>query len=181
MPSIPTTLEHALLGLIRQKPQSGYDLRKLFATTPMRHYSDSPGSIYPALRRLQARGWVAAAAQKSGARQRQVFRVTPEGKRALVGWLRQPVTRDDVIWKSETVVLRFALFDGNVGRTVAVEFLAGFERELATYICELEEFASADGLLKSLSTGGLAFASGIQGYKGQLSWARRARRLLEAR
>jgi DNA-binding PadR family transcriptional regulator len=50
-----STLEFALTGLLRQKPQSGYDLRKTFTDTAMRHYSDSPGSIYPAMRRLQAR------------------------------------------------------------------------------------------------------------------------------
>ena len=31
----PTNLEYALLGLLHQMPQSGYDLRKIFATTAM--------------------------------------------------------------------------------------------------------------------------------------------------
>ena len=46
-----TNLEHLLLGLLHQKPASGYALRKSFATTPLGHYSDSPASIYPALNR----------------------------------------------------------------------------------------------------------------------------------
>lgn len=37
---------------------SGCDLRKVFATTGMRHCSDSSGSICPALKRLEARGWI---------------------------------------------------------------------------------------------------------------------------
>ena len=173
-----TSLERALLGLLRQKPQSGYDLRKLFATTPVRHFSDSPGSIYPALRRLQARGWILTKPARATARQRQEFRLTNEGKRALVEWLRQPVTRDDVIWRLEDVLLRFAFLDGNVDREVALRFLTDLERELVAYIGELERYSRETGLLKTLSTGGLAFANGLHEYKFQLSWARSARRKL---
>ena len=45
-------LELAILGLARQKARSGYELRRVFATTPMGHFSDSPGAIYAAVRRL---------------------------------------------------------------------------------------------------------------------------------
>ena len=51
----PTALEYALLGLLHQQPQSGYDLRKVFETTALGNYSGSPGAIYPALRRLESR------------------------------------------------------------------------------------------------------------------------------
>ena len=37
---------------------SGYDLRKIFTTTAMGSFSDSPGAIYPALARLEANGLV---------------------------------------------------------------------------------------------------------------------------
>jgi DNA-binding PadR family transcriptional regulator len=45
-------LGYALLGLIHQKPSSGYDLRKTFTETAMGSFSNSPGAIYPALARL---------------------------------------------------------------------------------------------------------------------------------
>jgi Transcriptional regulator PadR-like family len=46
-------LGYALMGLLQGKPSSGYELRKLFSSASMRTYSDSPGAIYPALRRLE--------------------------------------------------------------------------------------------------------------------------------
>ena len=55
MAKIPS-LGYALLGLIEQKPASGYDLRKIFSSTSMKYYSDSPGAIYPALGRLEQQG-----------------------------------------------------------------------------------------------------------------------------
>ena len=46
-------LGYALLGLLHGKPASGYDLRKVFSSTSMKSYSDSPGAIYPALQQLE--------------------------------------------------------------------------------------------------------------------------------
>src|ERR1700726_3198664 len=105
-----STLEMALLGLLGQKPKSGYDLRKTFATTAMRHYSDSPGSIYPALRRLESREWIAAANQDGGrdSRKRQEFALTEAGKAVLIGWLGQNVNREDVTFRFSELLLRFA-------------------------------------------------------------------------
>lgn len=170
-----SALEYALLGLLKQEPRSGYDLRKVFATTPMRHFSDSPGSIYPALRRLQAREWLNASAEKGSARQRQVFRVTPAGDRALINWLRQPLGRDDIIWRLDELILRFALLDGSVDRDTTLHFLGELERELAAYTRELSEHAETFGAAIAATTGGLAFQNGIQQYEAHLAWAKGAR------
>ena len=174
-----SSLEYALLGLLRQHAQSGYDLRKTFATTPMRHFSDSPGSIYPALRRMKARRWVTASAENGSARKRQEFAVTDAGKRALAQWLRQPVTRQDVIWRLEQLMLRFAFLDGNVDRPVAHRFLGELERELASYVRELREHDKMFGPELRSSTGYLAFKGGIESYHARLLWTRQARKQLE--
>ena len=69
-----TAFEHILLGLIRQAPSSGYDLKRIFAVTPMGVYQPSSGALYPALRRLELKGLVQAQAGQDGnsARQRRV-------------------------------------------------------------------------------------------------------------
>lgn len=176
--SSPSALEFALLGLLAQKPQSGYDLRKLFADTPMRHFSDSPGTIYPALGRLKARKWVTAARDKNSTRRREIFHIAEPGKRALLEWLQAPFDRPDVIHGLGTLLLRFAFFDGNVSRRYACNFLRRLERELSGYIGELEMYAASTGFLKSVNTGSLAFANGVDGYRAHLAWARRTLELL---
>lgn len=168
-----STLEYALLGLLRQRSQSGYDLRKVFATTPMRHFSDSPGSIYPALRRLEKRGWVSSVAEKNDARKRRVFSPTRIGATALIAWLQEPVTREDVIWRLDQTMLRFAFLDGNVKRPVTLNFLEQFERGLATYVGELREHEKAFTPETRRSTGYLAFQSGVESYHARLTWLRR--------
>jgi DNA-binding PadR family transcriptional regulator len=180
-----STLEMALLGLLKQKPQSGYDLRKTFATTAMRHYSDSPGSIYPALRRLEGRGWIAQAvsgrAVAEDARRRQEFALAEMGEDVLVKWLGQEVSREDVTFRLSELMLRFAFMDGNIPRSTTVRFLDQFSRELGIYAGELRaqfEQTSGCGLLH---TGLLAFELGIRSMETQLAWALEARaRLLES-
>ena len=174
-----STLELALAGLLQQKPQSGYDLRKSFATMAMRHYSDSPGSIYPALRRMETRGWITSdpqvAAGTEDARRRRVFSLTAEGAAALVAWMEQPVTRDDIVSRISGLMLRFAFMDGNVLRATALRFLEQFERELGLHVSELLKPSWEEMKSKfPVHTGVLAFQSGIQAMEAQLAWARQA-------
>jgi DNA-binding PadR family transcriptional regulator len=179
-----SNLELALIGLLKQKPQSGYDLRKTFAATAMRHFSDSPGSIYPALRRLEARGWIEAEAksaqQHGDGRGRQVFHLTAQGEESLVACLDRPVTRPDVVWRMPELMLRFAFMDGNVPRSTTLRFLEQFERALAAYAGELRAEFAVISSQTPVNTGLLAFQSGIEGFEAQLAWARQVRaRLME--
>jgi DNA-binding PadR family transcriptional regulator len=168
-----STLEFALIGLLRQQAQSGYDLRKTFTETAMRHYSDSPGSIYPALRRLQTKGLIEA--EPRDRRGREVFHLTPAGVEALLDWLGQDVGRDDLVGRLQELMLRFAFMDGNVPRSTAIRFLEQFERGLSVYAAELRAKLERDSYLKPVHTGLLAFQSGVEGMEAQLAWARQAR------
>jgi DNA-binding PadR family transcriptional regulator len=173
-----STLEFALMGLLRQKAQSGYDLRKTFTETAMRHYSDSPGSIYPALRRLVTRGLIEA--EPKDRRGREAFHLTAAGVTTFLEWLEQDVTRDGVLFGLKELMLRFAFMDGNVPRSTAIRFLEQFEREFSVYAGELRAKFERDSYMKPVHTGLLAFQSGVEGMEAQLSWARKARaRLME--
>src|SRR5262245_53185039 len=98
-PRKPSLLEFALLALVRRyQPCSGYDLRKIFTHTPMGRFSDSPGAIYPALKRLEAGGLIAGKVEGSrGLRQRKCYRLSARGTTALRQWLGRRVERSDVI------------------------------------------------------------------------------------
>lgn len=171
MPEHLTTLAYALLGLLAQEPRSGYALRKLFAATPMAHYSDSPGSIYPALRRLDALGLVVAKVER-GARAplRRVFRPTPAGRAALRAWIRQPLVADDIVWRAETLTLRFAFMDDVGGEREAVRFLGEFRRLVAAHVEHLEAYAGRASGQMPLSAR-LALEAGIGMYRARLAWA----------
>jgi DNA-binding PadR family transcriptional regulator len=51
----------------------------------------SPGTLYPALARMEANGWIRHSGKAAHARARQTFRITAEGRRLLEA-LRRDVT-----------------------------------------------------------------------------------------
>ena len=113
-PKIPS-LGYALMGLLHGKPSSGYDLRKIFSSTSLKTYSDSPGAIYPALRRLEQQGMIRSTiVEGGGLRRRQVFRPTPKGVAELKRWIALPVSREDVEGGYDQILLRFAFSE--IGR-----------------------------------------------------------------
>jgi DNA-binding PadR family transcriptional regulator len=174
-------LGFALLGLMHQQPMSGYDLRKIFTSTAMGSFSDSPGAIYPALKRLEASGLARGTVEESASlRKRRVFTITAKGLAALKGWLTQPVTQDDVVRGKDDLMLRFAFMDGTVGEERTVQFLGEFAGQIAAYLPGLQQYLDAHASEMPLS-GRLALECGIQEYAMQLQWARKAVALYEQR
>jgi DNA-binding PadR family transcriptional regulator len=173
-------LECALLGLLNQLPRSGYDLRKVFAETPFTHFSDSPGAVYPALRRLEGRGFLKALPGKeAGGRRRRTLRLTPPGVVAFREWLRSPVTREAVVHGSEGLMLQFAFLEEVLGRPACITFLEQYERQIAAYLPELEKYFESVVAELTLS-GRLAFESGLGGLRAQKRWTSEAIRRMKA-
>ena len=169
-----STLSLAILGLISQNPQSGYDIRKVFSTTPLGHFSSSPGAIYPALRRIEGSGWIrAVGGSEKTARQRTTYKITKRGLAALKQHLSQPVTKDDVIWRMDDLMLRFAFMDPVVGHAGTLHFLAEYASEVDSYLVTLRGYLS-DVTDTMSPCGRLAMEQGIAGYKMNAQWAKRA-------
>ncbi len=171
-------LTGALLGLLQDKPQSGYELRKLFATTPMGNFSDSPGSIYPALKRLAHDGLIAGTVENAKSlRPRQVFHLTADGVARLRTWLSEPVSRVLPAEGFDLVLLRFVFMPASIGLPATARFLEELEHELTRTLAHLRAFHRANASHMPL-TGALGLRAGIEDVAGRLRWARLAHRAL---
>src|SRR5271165_3259273 len=117
-------LGYALLGLLHLKPQSGYELRKVFADTAMGNYSDSPGAIYPALQRLEKNGDVTSQVEEAGGlRRRRMYFVTEAGITQLKAWLQRPITTNDIKRGAAELMLRFSFMEKALGAQACLSFL----------------------------------------------------------
>jgi DNA-binding PadR family transcriptional regulator len=88
-----TAVTWAILGLLAQRPRSGYDLKQAVDRTIRHFWAASYGQIYPELKRLEDAGWIAGKDSSNGSRPRREYRLTPAGRRALVDWLHGEETR----------------------------------------------------------------------------------------
>jgi DNA-binding PadR family transcriptional regulator len=68
-------LDLAILGLLREEPRHGYELKR--ALGDLGFWQVSFGSLYPALRRLEKRGFIRAA---KGEGRRKAYRITQPGR-----------------------------------------------------------------------------------------------------
>ncbi|MFZ0732677.1 MAG: helix-turn-helix transcriptional regulator [Candidatus Sulfotelmatobacter sp.] len=172
-PPVPS-LGYALLGLLHGKPASGYDLRKIFASTSMMTYSDSPGAIYPALRRLEKQGLIRGTVEKgSGMRRRQVFGLTAKGLAELKRWISLPIGRDDLSSGLKMVMLRFAFSEKAVGPSASLDILKSVEAALGPHLQDLGEKLEKMRPVAPTS-GRLALECGIRSYESLLEWSRYA-------
>lgn len=79
------SLRHALLGLLAERPASGYELTKQFEVSLANVWSAKHSQIYPELQRMAEQGWVVAGDE--GARGRRDYRITAGGRAELHRWL----------------------------------------------------------------------------------------------
>ena len=78
------TLDLIVLRLLRPSPANGWDLTQAIQTVSRGVLDVNYGSLYPALRRLEARGWVRAWWQPSGNNRRaRYYELTAAGRKRL--------------------------------------------------------------------------------------------------
>ncbi|MCK7623372.1 PadR family transcriptional regulator [Streptomyces sp. RS10V-4] len=124
-------LEFAVLGLLRESPMHGYELRKRLNTSLGVFRAFSYGTLYPCLKALVANGWLVEetggapegvpATALTGRRAKIVYRLTPAGKEHFEELLSH--SGPDA-WEDEHFGVRFAFF-GQTSRDVRMRVLEG--------------------------------------------------------
>jgi DNA-binding PadR family transcriptional regulator len=168
-----TLFEHILLGLICLAPSSGYDLKRIFAATPMGLYQPSSGALYPALRRLELRGMVQAQAPAGHpgqpARHRRVYEPTKTGQAAHMSWLRTPVEPATVSRDLGLHLMRFVMMEHLLPPEEVLTFLHDLADALTALITQLEQYAVADLTERHPR---LALDHGLAVHRASLRWTR---------
>jgi PadR family transcriptional regulator AphA len=169
-----------VLAYVVRSPESGYGLKRLFSATPAGVYRPSPGALYPALRRLVARGLITVEndVNQPGHRPRKLYRVTDAGRAAHVDWLRRPIDQATVASDLGLHIMRFAMMQGKVDRQEVLAFLKDLADGLRTFIEGVERYL-AEQVPPGRIYAALALEHGAIVHRASLEWALSARKLLE--
>ncbi|MEM9838290.1 MAG: PadR family transcriptional regulator [Pseudomonadota bacterium] len=170
-----TQLSFILIALAVYEPRSGYALRRAFVETPLGRYSSSPGSIYPALRKLTDGGFLSKEDDLSAP-----YEPTKAGLDALEEWLALPIEREDVERDLDTLLLRYSLLGLARDSKLTVRFLKQFLSEVTAHLASLKAFAASEQGRAMPFHSRSALNAGTRTYEAKAQWAEHALREAEA-
>src|SRR5512142_434853 len=78
-------LDTLLLASLENGPRHGYAVKEALRADGGARFDLPTGTIYPALRRLEAAGLVTGTWEQAGGRRRRTYELTPAGRRRLAG------------------------------------------------------------------------------------------------
>jgi len=163
---------YVILGMLGWRPMSGYEIKTLVDKSTRFFWAASYGQIYPELRRLSAAGLIEGKASPHGGRRRNVYRLTPAGRRELQAWL--DVDADVFELRDEGLLKLF--FAEASGNDAAIRALDAKRREHERVLDHLEEIEAKGG---PEGFAHLVLRYGIECNRWQAEWCERTRRELE--
>ena len=183
-----TTTAEALLGVLSIKPMTGYEIREFIGMSIGNFWSESFGQIYPALKRLESAGLIAAEPESKseaasvkrpgGSARRRVYALTEAGRARLAAWLETPampqVPRNDLLLK---------LFFGRNAPAATLRALVAEER--ARYAADLKRYEAMGPEIASHKTGNEAYylmtlSYGLAEAKAIVGWCDKTLAALDA-
>ena len=98
------SLPHALLGLLKYKPNTGYNIKTAFKSSINFFWNVSLPQIYRTLNSMEKKGWLESDIEHQQSKpNKKIYRVTSEGDREFTNWLNQdpemPQAKDELLVK----------------------------------------------------------------------------------
>ncbi|MFI9384468.1 PadR family transcriptional regulator [Kutzneria sp. NPDC052558] len=131
------SLRHALIGLLRERPASGYDLMNVFDKSLRQVWPATKSQVYAELAKLDEAGLIEVTAE--GPRGRREYAPTEAGLAELRHWLLETVP--DQVQRSETLLRVFLL--GAVDRAQAKEFMLAVRERTLADLARLDALANS--------------------------------------
>jgi PadR family transcriptional regulator AphA len=127
------SLRHALLGLLREQPASGYDLLQVFKVSLGNTWPATQSQIYPELAKLAEAGLLSVS--EEGPRGRKEYAITDAGRAELRHWLLE--TEPEMHPRSESLLRIFLL--GGLAREESERYLRWVTEFSGQEVARLEE------------------------------------------
>ena len=160
------SLRHALLGLLAERPASGYDLIKQFETQLSMVWPAQQSQVYGELAKLDESGLIEVTG--TGARNRREFGITEAGREELRHWLMEPDI--DLVYRSAALLRVFFLW--TLSRDEGAKYLTDFAEHNERRLAALESVRdNAEWIGDPVQVcGWLALEFGIRASRNGMEW-----------
>ncbi|MGQ0464632.1 MAG: PadR family transcriptional regulator [Sporichthyaceae bacterium] len=127
MPKQLTSTSYAVLGLLAERPYTGYELTRMIRIGFSQCMPRSTSGLYNEPKILVEHGFATANEEMKGRQKRTLYTITPAGRKALRAWFKTPPP--PFAFESESIV---RLILGRAGkREDVIAALAGLEGQVA--------------------------------------------------
>jgi len=164
---------YVILGMLGWRPMSGYEIKSLVDKSTRLFWAASYGQIYPELRHLQEAGLIEGKASPQGGRKRNVYRLTPSGRKELRAWLQAD---PQVFEVRDEGLLKLFFADATGGESAATTL----EAKRRNHERIVEDLKGIDATGKPEGFAGIVLRYGIEFNQWMAEWCRRTERELEA-
>ncbi|MFC9329860.1 PadR family transcriptional regulator [Kitasatospora sp. NPDC057015] len=163
-------LKLAILGFLHEQPLHGYELRRHLAALTGHVRPISDGTLYPAIKRLEADGLLVRETEPGAtAAPRHTLHLTDEGRAALLARLRTPEQldiSDENRWFTVLAFLRY--LDSAAEQAAVLRRRLAFLREPAGFFYDGDRAISAEEFEDPFRRGLLLIARATT--KAELAW-----------
>lgn len=128
-------LDFIVLGMVLCDSLTGYDIKKHIEDGIGVFYKASFGSLYPSLKKLTDKGFLAMWESPHGARQKKFYRITSQGEERFFRWLSSPM---QVLDGTNTHLAKVYFFDKLSPKLRAQQLLA-YETNNIHYLQKLKD------------------------------------------
>lgn len=167
-------LEYIILGFLMSGEMSGYDLKQQMIKSTSNFFDAGYGSIYPALKRMEAKGAITSQEIIEGGKYKKLYAISTLGKSDFMNWLELPVEFSRI--KPDHLIKIF--FFGHLPKEIAIEKLKAFINEVDFVY---KKFKGAERVVKeeydTFQFSTLAFGIGYYSYV--IDWSKNLLKELE--
>src|SRR5436190_17360513 len=164
---------YVILGMLGWRPMSGYEIKSLVDKSTRLFWAASYGQIYPELRHLREAGLIEGKASPQGGRKRNVYRLTPSGRKELRAWLQ---TDPRVFEVRDEGLLQIFFADATGGASAA----ATLEAKRRTHERIVEDLRGVEASGKPEGFAYIVLRYGIEFNEWIAEWCKRTQAALEA-
>ena len=159
-------LEYVIEGYLMENDYSGYDIKQNMES--VKFFNASYGSIYPALKRMEADGLISSREIVEGGKYKRVYSIKKKGREQFLSWLEKSPN----IIKSDNEHIIKTFFYKYLPEEKVKESVAGFIKSTNSLVRRMEVLESLLGKnLDSYERAALAFQT--DQYRFIRDWYRR--------
>lgn len=175
-----TDLEAAAVGeILNHQPCTAHFIRTCFRESLTSHFSNSAGSVYPMMKRLEKRGVLESSSRKEGQRYVRYYHVTAVGQSDLRKWLSTDLAEQELISIDPTRTRM--LYLNRLSKSKRVNWFDCRERELKAQLANIKKQSQRiDPSTRAAIFQELAIENAIVNFQSRLKWLGKAKSRLKS-